>query len=67
VAQFGMALGTTHGSELMPSKSQAQHRLMEAIAHGAKPKKGKGPSRKVAREYVAADEMKRRARKVFGK
>lgn len=51
----------------MPSTSPKQHRLMEAIAHGAKPKKDKGPSRKVAREYVAADEMKRRARKVFGK
>lgn len=51
----------------MPSTSPKQHRLMEAIAHGAKPKKGKGPSKKVAREYVAADEMKRRAKVVFGK
>jgi hypothetical protein len=25
------------------------------IAHGGKPRKGKGPSRAVAREFVAAD------------
>jgi hypothetical protein len=32
----------------MPSKSKAQHNFMEAIAHGEKPKSGKGPSKKVA-------------------
>lgn len=30
---------------------------MEAIAHGMKPKKG-GPSVKVAKEFVAADQRK---------
>ncbi len=39
----------------MPSVSKAQMRMMQAIAHGAKPKGGKGPSRKVAQDFVAAD------------
>jgi hypothetical protein len=39
----------------MPSKSKAQSRLMHGIASGSiKPKKG-GPSKSVAREFVAAD------------
>lgn len=40
----------------MPSKSAKQHRFMEAVAHGMKPKKGKGPSVKVAKEFVRADD-----------
>jgi len=43
----------------MPSKTPKQHRFMEAIAHGAKPKSGKGPSPAVAREFVAADKNER--------
>jgi hypothetical protein len=39
----------------MPSKSQAQHNYMEMLAHGGKSNKGKGPSKAVAREFVAAD------------
>lgn len=39
----------------MPSKSPAQHRLMEGIAHGWKPKGMKGPPVSVAKEFVAAD------------
>jgi len=39
----------------MPSKSAKQHRYMEMIAHGGKPKNGKGPSKAVAKEFVAAD------------
>lgn len=39
----------------MPSKSAAQHRFMQAIAHGWKPKGRKGPSLRVAREFVAHD------------
>jgi hypothetical protein len=31
---------------------------MEAIAHGAKPKGGHGPSKAVAKEFVAADKAK---------
>lgn len=39
----------------MPSKSKAQSRLMHGIASGGiKPKQG-GPSKAVAREFVAAD------------
>jgi len=36
----------------MPAKTAKQYRLMAAIAHGAKPKGGKGPSREVAKEFV---------------
>lgn len=39
----------------MPSTSGKQHRLMEAIAHGAKPKGGHGPSPAVAHDFVEAD------------
>jgi hypothetical protein len=39
----------------MPTVSRAQQRLMQAVAHGAKPKGGHGPSRAVAKEFVAAD------------
>ncbi len=39
----------------MPSKSPEQAQLMRAIAHGWKPDRIKGPSRKVAKEFVAAD------------
>jgi len=46
----------------MPSKSPAQHRFMEGIAHGMKPKGGKGPSAKVAAEFVNADKGKKFAK-----
>lgn len=39
----------------MPTVSRAQQRLMQAVAHGQKPKGGSAPSRKVAKEFVAAD------------
>lgn len=39
----------------MPSKSRAQQKLMYAVASGAKPQRGKGPSQAVAKEFVAAD------------
>jgi hypothetical protein len=39
----------------MPSKSPAQAKLMRAVAHGWKPDRMEGPSRKVAKEFVAAD------------
>jgi hypothetical protein len=39
----------------MPSRSKKQHNFMEGIAHGMKPRKGKGPSKAVAQEFVAAD------------
>lgn len=43
----------------MPSTSQKQHNFMEAVAHGMKPKGKKGPSKKVAKEFVAADKAKK--------
>lgn len=43
----------------MPSKSAKQHRFMEAIAHGMKPRGGKGPSVAVAQEFVAADKRRK--------
>lgn len=39
----------------MPSKTVAQHNLMEGIARGWKPDKVKGPPVGVAKEFVAAD------------
>lgn len=45
----------------MPSVSGAQHRLMEGIAHGMKPR-GQGPSVKVAKEFVRADTGKKFAK-----
>ena len=37
----------------MPAKSAKQYKFMQAIAHGMKPKKGIGPSAKVAKEIVS--------------
>lgn len=42
----------------MPSTSKKQHKFMEAVAHGMKPRGGKGPSKAVAKEFVAADKAK---------
>ena len=39
----------------MPSKSPAQHRLMEAAAHDPKFAKKAGVPQKVAKDFVAAD------------
>ena len=44
----------------MPSKSPAQAKLMRAVAHGWKMPGGKGPSQKVAREFMNADMQKQR-------
>ena len=43
----------------MPSKSAKQAKLMRAVAHGWKPDQMKGPSKKVAKEFVAADQRKK--------
>ena len=42
----------------MPSKSPAQHRLMEAAAHNPKFAAKAGVPVKVAKEFVAADKGK---------
>jgi hypothetical protein len=42
----------------MPSKTPAQHRLMEAAAHNPKIAKQAGIPQKVAREFVRADAKK---------
>lgn len=46
----------------MPSKSPAQARLMQAVAHGWKDPSG-GPPVSVAKEFVAADKAKASRRK----
>lgn len=43
----------------MPSKSQAQHNLMEGVAHGWKPSGMKAPPVSVAKEFSAADAMQK--------
>jgi hypothetical protein len=42
----------------MPSKTPKQAKFMRAVAHGMKPRSGKGPSVAVAKEFVAADKRK---------
>ena len=44
----------------MPSKSKAQHKLMEAAAHSKAVAKKTGVPQKVAKEFVAADKRKKR-------
>jgi hypothetical protein len=39
----------------MPSKSPAQHRLMEAVAHSPKFAKKVGIPQRVGKDYAAAD------------
>ncbi len=46
----------------MPSKSLAQHRLMEMVAHGGAPRVAPGLSPAVAKDFVAADKGKRFAK-----
>ena len=43
----------------MPSKSKAQHNLMEAVAHSPKFAKKVGISQKVGKEFARADEGKK--------
>ncbi len=38
----------------MPAKSKNQFKFMQGIAHGMKPYSGKGPSKAVAEDFVAA-------------
>jgi len=44
----------------MPSKSAKQAKLMRAVAHGFRPDRIAGPSKKVAKEFVKADQTKRK-------
>jgi hypothetical protein len=44
----------------MPSKTAKQAKFMRAVAHGFKPDRTKGPSKAVAKEFVAADKAKKR-------
>ncbi len=51
----------------MPSESAKQHNLMEAAAHDPAVAKKRGISRKVAEEYVSADQRKAALRRLAGK
>lgn len=44
----------------MPSSSKKQAKFMAAVAHGMKPKGGKGPSKAVAKEFHKADMGKKK-------
>lgn len=46
----------------MPSKSGKQAKLMRAVAHGFRPDRMKGPSKAVAKEFVKADQKKRKGK-----
>lgn len=51
----------------MPAKSAAQYRFMVGIEHGMKPKnKLKGPSKKVAKEFVDATPINQRKKFMRG-
>lgn len=39
----------------MPSVTRKEHNFMQAVKHGFKPTREKGPSKAVAAEFVAAD------------
>lgn len=45
----------------MPAKSEKQYRFMAGIAHGMKPRSGKGPSKKIAKEFVDKTSPKKRS------
>ena len=45
----------------MPAKSAKQYRFMQAMAHGAKAKKGVGPSEEVAKEFISKTPKKKRS------
>lgn len=44
----------------MPVTSAPQYGLMQAVAHGQKPRGGHGPSPAVAREFIAATPPEKR-------
>jgi hypothetical protein len=46
----------------VPSKSQAQHRLMQAVAHSPEFAKKVGVLQSVGREFAEADEAKKAKR-----
>lgn len=46
----------------MPVTSKKQFNFMQAIAHGAKPKKGIGPSPEVAKEFLSKTSEKKKKR-----
>ena len=51
----------------MPSKSPAQHRLMEAVAHNPKFAKKVGIPVKVGKDFAAADKAKRKPNNMLGR
>jgi hypothetical protein len=51
----------------MPSTSKAQHNFMEMIAHNPGAARKRGPSKKVAEEFVRADKAAKPAAKAPAK
>lgn len=48
----------------MPSKSPAQHRFMEAIAHSPEFAKKAGVPQSVGKDFAAADEAKKKPKRM---
>lgn len=75
VTILGKNRGVTRGGRgrlvgdpgIMPATSGKQFRLMAAIAHGAKPQGGVGPSKEVAKEFVAKTPKSKRSMFMSGK
>ena len=51
----------------MPSKSDKQHRFMEAVAHSPSFARKAGVPQKVGKEYVSADKRQNKYQKPGGK
>lgn len=51
----------------MPAKSAAQYKMMQAIAHGSSNKNPIGPSKDVAKEFIAKTPAKKRSLFAKGK
>lgn len=47
----------------MPSSTKKQAKLMRAVAHGWKPDRTEGPSKAVAKEFVKADQAKKKGKR----
>jgi hypothetical protein len=46
----------------MPSKTKKQAKMMRAVAHGFRPDRVQGPPKKVAEEFVRADQKKKKGK-----
>jgi len=58
-----LKINTSILGAIMPSKSEAQHKLMQAVEHSSKFAKKVGIPQKVGREFAEADKKKQQKTK----